>query len=260
MNTDCPPDRDWPSVPLSPTCLPGEVHVWRVNIDPPHRQTERLWELLDANERARATKLVHDRDRQEFVLAHAALRALLGRYQNVPPSSIRFSIDKNGKPGLLASEADAPLQFSLSHSGNWALVAVSTMPVGVDIERIRPVANLPRMIERICTQAERQQLQRCMPDRQRAEFFRIWTAKEAALKAAGCGLRVNPSTFDAVPSGDGTWTSVALRWENKPSNWRVRPLSVDTQHQAALAVPHTNTPCTTIPCTMIQVQQAQWIM
>jgi phosphopantetheinyl transferase len=40
---------------------------------------------------------------------------------------------------------------------------------------------------------------------------RLWTAKEAAAKAAGTGLRGRPEELEAVEI-DGDWTRIGDRW------------------------------------------------
>lgn len=77
------------------------------------------------------------------------------------------------------------LHFNLSHSGIWAVCAVSDGPVGVDLERERP---LRRPVERKLTAAERAQLSMLDPDQRQSAFFDLWVLKEAALKQTGAGL------------------------------------------------------------------------
>lgn len=84
----------------------------------------------------------------------------------------------NGKPCL----ADVPdFHFSISHSGDLVVCAVSTVPVGVDVELPRPVRS---GIAARWFSAEEQQLLTHDP----AAFFELWMAKEAVLKEIGCGL------------------------------------------------------------------------
>ena len=83
-----------------------------------------------------------------------------------------FAKDEWGKPYLVDQNN---VHFSLSHSGTWAVCALSDAPVGVDIERPRNMDKIARLFPNAQT-----------PD----DILRLWTAKEAYLKMQGCGLTV----------------------------------------------------------------------
>lgn len=76
--------------------------------------------------------------------------------------------------------------FNLSHSGRFALCALDKLPVGADIERIRP--HHPKLAQRICSPEELVWLEE-QPDKTSA-LCRLWTCKEALIKYHGTGLTV----------------------------------------------------------------------
>lgn len=77
-------------------------------------------------------------------------------------------------------------QFSLSHSGRFALCALDENPVGADIERVRP--HPESLAKRICSPAELDWLA-AQPERERALCL-LWTGKESRVKYTGTGLTV----------------------------------------------------------------------
>lgn len=85
--------------------------------------------------------------------------------------------DKNGKPCIEDG------YISISHSGDWALLAVSDKPVGIDIEKIRPI-DTKRLIKKFFCESEIN----CAEDVGLEEFFDLWTRKESMLKVNGEGL------------------------------------------------------------------------
>jgi len=90
--------------------------------------------------------------------------------------------------------ADPPVDVSLSHGGGWIAVAAHRHGrVGVDVEAVREVG--PALARRCLSPAELNWLDRAAdaPDR-RERFLRLWTAKEAYLKAIGTGLGTDPHT------------------------------------------------------------------
>ncbi len=115
-------------------------------------------------------------------LAGAMLAAHFGGA--VPPSHPGTRTD----PGTGCPLAISPW-LSWSRTRGAVLAALyGSGPVGCDVERVRAVDALS-MVGTIGSQAERDWLsQQAEPARTRA-FFRLWTVKEAVLKAAGTGFR-----------------------------------------------------------------------
>ena len=145
--------------------------------------------LLDEGERLRAAAFRFARDRDRFVASHGAARVILARYLETEPGLVRFMTGPNGKPALAGSSASFDLRFNLSHSGNLALVAVTAgREVGVDLERVRPIAEWREISERVFSSRERTALLALPEDARVEAFFRLWTRKEAFLKAEGEGI------------------------------------------------------------------------
>jgi 4'-phosphopantetheinyl transferase len=123
------------------------------------------------------------------VVAHGVLRAILGRYLNVAPASVRFVYGLHGKPSLAADFAASDIQFNLSHAGELAVVAVArTRAVGVDVEEVRPLPDLEAMARRYFAARETRALLALPAAQQHESFYRNWTRREACLKARGDGL------------------------------------------------------------------------
>jgi 4'-phosphopantetheinyl transferase len=173
--------EDWQLPPLDLKLDAGAVHVWRWRLDQgiPDRS------VLAADEQLRADRFRFDPDRQSFVVARSGMRRILGRYLTCDPGAIEFSYGSHGKPFL----ADGAIEFNLSHSGDWALLAMaSDRAVGVDIERIKPVAELEKLTARFLMAAEHERIVALDEADRLLAFFRTWTCKEAYLKATGEGL------------------------------------------------------------------------
>lgn len=179
----------WLSAPASPVLSRDEVHVWRVPLDVPPEIVAGLLPILSAGEQARTDRFLADAARRRFVASHGALRIILARYLDEKPECLRFLIDARGKPHLDPRARTPPLRFSLSHSGELALCAVTEgRDVGVDVERIHPVSAWREIAARYFSPDEQQALSALSGDRALEAFFGGWTRKEAYSKALGDGV------------------------------------------------------------------------
>jgi 4'-phosphopantetheinyl transferase len=179
---------------------PGEVHLWEVALDPPAPVVEELARSLADDERERAARFRFDRHRRQYMVGRGALRALLGGYTGQAPAAVRFAYGPRGKPALAAPPAAArDLCFNLSNSHELALVGfVRGAEIGVDVEHLKPMADLEQIAERFFSLSERVAL-RQLPEARKAEgFFNCWTRKEAYLKAVGEGLAAPLDSFDVT--------------------------------------------------------------
>ena len=175
-----------------PDCLPqlqpGQIHLWRFSLDiiPPLYQSQRAF--LSDDELARADRFLDPQKQQQFTLARSYLRQILAQYLDLPPELIKFIYNDAGKPSLGEKNRNN-LTFNLSHSGAMAVLAVAIdVDLGVDIEEIDFDLNFQSLAIRYFTPAEIIKLKEVSIARQRRQFYRIWTSKEAVLKMIGSGF------------------------------------------------------------------------
>ena len=105
----------------------------------------------------------------------------IAKHFGINPKDIKFRCDQNGKP--YAEGLD--IHFSLSHSGDLAVCAISDTPVGIDVEKVRHVNT--GVAKKWFTEQEQAFV---FSDKTKAQrrFFEIWTKKEAYIKAKGLRL------------------------------------------------------------------------
>jgi 4'-phosphopantetheinyl transferase len=215
------------AAPSGPVALDeGEVHVWRVPLDPPAATLATRIPTLSAEERRRASLIVRARDRRRFLAARAAVRAIVALYLERAPATLAIVRDDHGKPHL----ADEAVAFNLAHDGDLALVAVARgCAVGVDVERVDPGLPLDELAPTCLSMRERGWLDARPAGTRAAAFAASWVAKEAYLKARGVGLAqplhlVEVADADTAPKVDGHPPVALTR------------LEVDPGRAAALAV------------------------
>ncbi|MGH9477885.1 MAG: 4'-phosphopantetheinyl transferase family protein [Terriglobales bacterium] len=191
---------------------------------PPAALTEwRAW--LSAEERARADRLIMPGHAGRYVAAHAQLRWLLAQRLGGAAVAVTFERGPQGKPHLPGRE----LEFNLSDSGGYGLVGLHrSMPLGVDIERERPDRDVVRLARRFFTPEEAVWLEALAPAARVHGFCRLWTCKEAWMKADGRGLQLGPRQT-AV-----TLTAAGPRLGN---GWFARELEIVAGYAAAVVLP-----------------------
>lgn len=217
------------------TATDTDLDIVSYSLDVADSELRRLTAFLSAEECLRAAQFRFRRSRRRFVVGRGRLREILGQRTCRDPHSLRFAYGPNGKPEL----ADSSVRFNLSHCEGVALLAVTCgRDVGVDVERLRPVADLELVAERFFSSLEVRAL-RALPTAKRdAAFLRCWTRKEAYVKAVGGGLSMGLRDF-AVSLHDGEPAGIV--WAAEPSEarrWSVSDLSTYVpRHLAALVVP-----------------------
>jgi 4'-phosphopantetheinyl transferase len=180
----------------------GLARVWIVPVDLPPEEVARCRDVLDDSERARAAAFLSQRDRQQYTVAHGALRILAARELRVTPSILRWDTGPYGKPELAAPWSG--LSTSLSHSADLVAVAIAVgRGVGVDIQHLAPRLDAVAMSARFYPPAEADYVAAGGDDGARADrFTRLWSRKEAVVKAAGGrlwpNLRIAVSGDDVV--------------------------------------------------------------
>ncbi len=148
---------------------------------------------LSNDELERAARFRFSTDRDRWIGWRSGLRQVLAAEICCAPQEVPIELSATGKP-LLGKPWDA-LHFNLSHCDELALVAVSRHgPIGVDIEPLDRATGLLGCEGSFCHPQEIAKLPEAV-DQRAAALLRIWTAKEAVLKALGSGLLQPPEAI-----------------------------------------------------------------
>lgn len=148
---------------------------------------KKAYENLSETARARVNRYKRDDDKKRSLLAQMLLSKLMS--QNNIEATLKY--EENGRPVFEQNE----YFLSLSHSGEVAFSAVSTSPLGIDVEKIRPISK--SLINRVCVDEEKAYVlcDFTVTDEKNIDdpdvlkrFFEIWTAKEAYFKMQGSGI------------------------------------------------------------------------
>jgi len=219
-------------VPVDPVLSPGAVHLWFAPLAQPSERVRELLVHLPPEEVERAAQFRFERDQNEFIVAHAALRMILGSYLRQAPDRIAVDYNPYGKP-LLATACG--LEFNLSHARGVALVALAlNRRIGIDVEFIRDDLALDDLAATFFSPAERRALARLSGAERTRGFYRCWCRKEAYLKAQGLGLNLPLDSFDVLSDETSSRPDLA-DIESPIDGWSFQEPDIDPAYVCSLA-------------------------
>lgn len=165
----------------------GSAEIWYAWVGDHAADIERFSrDLLSDQEQAHLTGYRVRDAAERYVVTRSLVRAVLGERLAMSPRSIQVSRTDTGKPVITQG-----LQFNVSHSGDLILMAISDeCAVGVDIERKREVQRVDALLRRWLSAEEQTEYASLHHGGASASeaFLRLWSLKEARLKALGVGI------------------------------------------------------------------------
>lgn len=220
------------------TLAEKEIHIWLAALDLPSRRVEGLQEKLSIDERMKADCFRFDQDRNRCIASFGILKDILSLYIGIDPASVQISYGSHGKPRLSDASGKDKLHFNLSHSeGSAVYVFARDYEVGVDIERIRDLPEMNKIVEHFFSAREKiafGELPSCV---RREAFFRCWTRKEAVVKAIGEGLYQPFDKFDVAMTPSEQSVKLSVKGDPKmPSHWLIQDLKPAPGFAGAFAV------------------------
>ncbi|MDQ1141184.1 4'-phosphopantetheinyl transferase family protein [Pedobacter agri] len=190
-----------------------DLHVFKIHLDVYHKIKNDLAAVLTGRELEKKQKFFKSDDARRFALGKYFSRKLLAQKLNVSPHSIIFLFTDANKPYLQG------INFNISHSGNYVVIAISNQSIGIDVEKIKSDFDHAELAKVCFTINERKQIS----DLQ--DFYTFWTRKEAILKASGEGL------IDDLLEIECTLASV----KRHEDTFRLRSYLIDENHILSLA-------------------------
>jgi len=229
-------DPHWRVPPTDLRLRANEVHVWRALSNVSTGEIESLQSMLVDEELEQARRFYFEKDRRRWMMAHAILRMVLGRYLDIDPRELRFRTNTYGKPSLAYPHTGAHLHFNLSHSGDLVLYAFAyDRQVGVDVEYMRTGIEYTDLAASHFSAHERAALHALPEALQEEAFFLCWSRKEAYIKARGQGLSLPLDQFDVSLVPGGPASLLGSREDLQATKrWSLRALAPGERYAGAL--------------------------
>ncbi|MDH5445055.1 MAG: 4'-phosphopantetheinyl transferase superfamily protein [Gammaproteobacteria bacterium] len=222
-----------PDINKLPELKSGEIHLFVFSVTDIFSRLQQLSSCLSATEEKRAARFINQQHGDNYRCIRGQLRTLLSAYLKDQPSNIQIEYEEHGKPFL---NNKRQLQFNLSHSRDRvAFVFCRDSVIGVDIEFMRPQKNFAGMLRHVASVREQQELMALNEPSSFNAFYRLWTRKEAYIKAVGRGLGMGLRSIYVGTEPLETFTSVEYKGQIQ-SNWQVLDVTAPENFKLAICV------------------------
>ena len=170
-----------------------------------------------------------------FLASHAALRLVLAIYTGTAAHELAFKTGHGGRPELAWPGGAPPVRFNLTHtSGLFAVSLTRSEACGVDAERLCNVLD-DALLDLVLTPSERARIGDLARNAAIAEFYKLWTRKEAVLKALGVGLKVDPRCVSVNEDGPVYVNDPAVGPHARTRCW-IRTFHPTPEHVVSVAI------------------------
>ena len=215
------------------------IHIYYTNLngDCSYEQSLILYGFLPPERQERVRSAKREEVAKKRLYAGAFLQYALSAETGIPMEYIAYTYGSQGKPEIdyqkletLSKDGTINIErkisygfhFNLSHSGDYAVLAISDSPVGIDIEYKKN--NYEAVAKRCFCQEEYEDIMAVedIGERQR-RFLQYWTMKEAYIKYTGEGLSIPLNSFQIIRQENNlfcvrdrqVWFG-SLLWGDKP--------------------------------------------
>lgn len=172
----------------------GGIQIWSAAFDA--EDSSCFISFLSEGEKDCAARLRSNTAACQKIISRGILRLLLSNYTGLNPKELAFENKQFGKP-LLCNPMNSGICFNLTHSGNLLLIAIGKeKSVGIDVEKIEEKIDYKKISPMVFSFDEQLTLSHSMDPIH--DFYRLWTAKEAILKASGRGFSYPANQFSVV--------------------------------------------------------------
>lgn len=219
----------------------NEVHVWHAN---PSNFTDidsinYFTDLLTSEELNRKNKFYFSDHQHHYLVTRALIRIVLSKYiSHIRPEEWRFSANAYGKPYISNNRLQDALTFNVSHThGAIVLALVKNTEVGIDIENKNRKTNINSIYQNAFSNDEILMLDNTPLNMKNELFFKLWTLKEAYVKARGLGLSLSFNQFSfSFPSNGRIFISFNVLIDDQPDNWQFVEYAISPEYCLSLAV------------------------
>ena len=221
--------------------LKNKIIFFYTDLDQPENIIWKYYAVLPSFEQKKidAYKVKAIKDRQ--ILLKGLLHVLLGCYLKTDPQSIEFEYNKFGKPFMPDHPKYKNICFNISHSNNIAVYGFTQKRnIGVDVEKVRELPDMNGVIDLCFSDSEKKWFNMISSQDKNKIFYKIWTSKEAYLKAIGTGLSFSPDKISTGLNSEGDIIFENIEGDENPEKWRLDAFSINPHFTSAIVAENKN--------------------
>ncbi len=186
---------------------------------------ERFMSHISTEKCERIRKYRKYEDALRTLVGDILVRYLLCKRLRITNQKLTFGVNEHGKPYLTNYNN---IEYNISHSGEWVICTIDDLPIGIDIEKIKPIDM--KISKRFFSNEEvKSFMNKKIVDRE-AYFYDLWTLKESYIKAVGKGLSIPLDSFTIrIRKGNITIYSA-----HEPINYYFKQYNIDMNYKMAV--------------------------
>jgi 4'-phosphopantetheinyl transferase len=164
-------------------------------------------------------------------------RTVLGRYLDVAPGELRFTVGAHGRPELSSPALPTPFRFNLSNTrGLVACLVSGDHEGGIDVENMTRKVSFALLAERCFAPAELGVWKALPEDAKVDRFFELWTLKESYLKARGAGMSLPLGQFGFDFDADKPRITMEPALGDDARDWAFSAWNKGADHRVAVGI------------------------
>lgn len=167
---------------------------------------------ISLKKRKELEKFKNVKDKLRGGLGEILLRKVLVTEYNFRSEDIKFTFNDYAKPFLEGQN----IQFNISHSGNWVVLAVDDNLIGIDVEEVKDI-NYEEILGSILNDNEFSYIKNS--NSKLKTFYTLWTLKESYIKMIGKGMSIPLKSFTIKIYGEDLWKS-ACQYYKRNVNYK----------------------------------------
>uniref|UniRef100_A0A832DNC9 4'-phosphopantetheinyl transferase superfamily protein n=1 Tax=Ignavibacterium album TaxID=591197 RepID=A0A832DNC9_9BACT len=182
-----------------------------------------------------SNRFVREEDRRRSIMTQYFLRKFLSYYLQVDFEKVAISYSKSGKP-YVNENIDSNLKFNYSHSGDYIVYAFTTdNEIGIDIEKLKDIPEFDELSRTHFSDEEQLiYFESKNPEEKKRLFYKIWTRKEALLKAEGSGITIDLKSLTVLTTNEKNANQIKVKFLDK--NWSITDIMLDTHYSSSVAL------------------------
>ncbi len=216
----------------------NEVHIWSYLLDAAISDVDFFYGLLSEEEKRGIEKIKLPGVKNRRIISKAVVKDIISKYLGININQIKFLYNRFGKP-VLPEDINLPgLSFNISHSGGFGIIAlINKNQIGVDIEEIIELEDINDIIHTCFSKNEQSLFNNLELSEKTSLFYKIWTGKEAFIKAIGHGFSfpLQNISFGLDDNKRIMITEIVNLQENL-NNWKVYNFNPRENYTSTVAV------------------------